>query len=175
MNRTQRIAATVSVLAVAGLVAFAVTPILSAPAPTAPAAAETPAVADSPEAKPEARPAAKPAGATPELAPDGCRMGTMITFSKVSADAPMTGGLRGELTDRGPSEAASGTVTDDGAAVSYTVEPGDALLGIGSRFCVDYVTVAKYNHVSLFNDIHPGDVLVLKPDPSVEWVDPNAS
>lgn len=112
---------------------------------------------------------------TPNTAGDECRKGTRIVFSKVSADAPMTGSLRGELVDRGPSDGASGTVTDDGNVVTYTVEAGDALPGIGSRFCVDYITVAQYNHVYPTWDIHPGDVLILSPDPSVEWVDSDAS
>lgn len=75
----------------------------------------------------------------------------------------------------GESEDASGTVgmTEDGKIETYTVAPGDSLIGIGERFCIDYVTVAVYNHrFPPDPSIQPGETLILRPDPTAPW-DPN--
>ncbi len=76
--------------------------------------------------------------------------------------------LRGELVDMGVSEFASGEVgyTADGLIETYTVQPGDALIAIGERFCIDYVTVGAYNDRFAPTTIQPGDVLVLRPGPT---------
>jgi hypothetical protein len=73
--------------------------------------------------------------------------------------------LGGELVDMGVSDHASGEVgyTSDGLIETYTVAPGDSLIGIGERFCVDWVTVGSYNDRSSPKVIQPGDVLVLRP------------
>lgn len=73
--------------------------------------------------------------------------------------------LGGELRDMGSSEFASGEVgyTADGLIESYTVAPGDALIGIGERFCVDDITIGAYNDVLDDEGIQPGDELVLRP------------
>lgn len=71
--------------------------------------------------------------------------------------------LGGELTDMGATAVASGEVgfTADGLIESYTVAPGDTLVAIGERFCVDYITVGGYN--DRLGSIQPGDVLILRP------------
>lgn len=73
--------------------------------------------------------------------------------------------LGGELTDMGVSPVAQGEVgyNADGLIQTYTVEPGDTLIGIGERFCIDYVTVGAYNGRFGSAVIQPGDVLVLRP------------
>ena len=73
--------------------------------------------------------------------------------------------LGGELTDMGASAYASGEVgyTADGLIETYTVAPGDSLIAIGQRFCVDYVTVGAYNDRFGSKEIQPGDVLILRP------------
>ncbi|HVL62513.1 MAG TPA: LysM domain-containing protein, partial [Microbacterium sp.] len=65
----------------------------------------------------------------------------------------------------GVSPYASGEVgfTADGLIETYTVESGDTLIGIGQRFCVDYVTVGAYNDRFGTKAIQPGDVLILRP------------
>ena len=53
---------------------------------------------------------------------------------------------------------------------TYTVQPGDALAAIGERFCIDYITVGVYSHrMPPGKTIQPGDILVLRPDPTVTW------
>lgn len=73
--------------------------------------------------------------------------------------------LGGELVDMGVSELASGEVGYDaeGLIETYTVAPGDSLISIGERFCVDYVTVGAYNDRFGPTEIQPGDVLILRP------------
>jgi LysM repeat protein len=72
--------------------------------------------------------------------------------------------LRGEITDSGPREMATGeaTLNDDGQIVAYTIQPGDVLLAIGERFCIDEYSVATHNDVSEWY-LQPGEVLVLRP------------
>lgn len=87
-------------------------------------------------------------------------------------DEPVSAYLVGDLMDRGPVEgAAAGEVAlnADGEIESYTVAAGDSMPGIGQRFCVDEVTVSQYNHVFPWGAIHPGDVLILRPDPDEPW------
>lgn len=61
------------------------------------------------------------------------------------------------------------TLNDEGQIASYTVAPGDSPIAIGDRFCVDYVTVLQYNRT--WPEIDPGEVLELRPDPTVQWGD----
>jgi hypothetical protein len=73
--------------------------------------------------------------------------------------------LRGELVDMGASAFAAGEVgyNAEGLIESYIVLPGDSLIAIGERFCVDFVTVGAYNDRFASNKIQPGDVLILRP------------
>lgn len=80
--------------------------------------------------------------------------------------------LLGDLTDMGATEYAAGSVgyNADGQIQTYTVEAGDSLISIGERFCIDYITVAVYNHrTAPGKTIQPGDILVLRPDPTAPW------
>ncbi|WP_314094768.1 LysM peptidoglycan-binding domain-containing protein [Microbacterium foliorum] len=89
---------------------------------------------------------------------------------ELGSDDPVE--LRGELVDMGASAYASGPVgyNDDEQIESYTVAEGDSLVGIGERFCVDFVTVAVYNHrFPPSPTIQPGDVLTMRPDPAAPW------
>lgn len=107
--------------------------------------------------------------AIPEIAPNGCPMGTRINFVQQKGGNAMVGTLIGELTDRGATDAASGSpaLNASGDVVSYTVISGDSMIGVGDRFCIDFVTIAQYNHIYPFEDVHPGDELILRPDPTV--------
>ncbi|KQR18899.1 hypothetical protein ASF76_16475 [Microbacterium sp. Leaf151] len=75
---------------------------------------------------------------------------------------------RGTLRDLGAREFARGEVTfdEDGAPVTYTVEPGDVEAVIAERFCA-YPTLGPMNHV---RTIQPEQVLWLTPDPDTPWV-----
>ncbi len=100
---------------------------------------------------------------------------TTNAFINIGSDdgSPAHGKLLGELVDMGASELARGPVTldADGQIFSYEVQAGDSLIAIGERFCVDYVTVGSFNHVRGNEPIAPGDVLYLRPDPTLPFVD----
>ncbi|UNK71892.1 hypothetical protein [Microbacterium sp. H1-D42] len=93
---------------------------------------------------------------------------------------PITGLFEGELVDLGPRAFAQGTVNlnEAGEVVSYTVAAGDVYELVYERFCFsDYYDVISYNgglepmrSRPAFKGIEPGDVLILRPDPSVVWV-----
>jgi hypothetical protein len=101
------------------------------------------------------------------IGPRACATNAMIAIDR---EGP--GKLLGELTDMGASGYAAGPVGYDehGRIETYTVQPGDALAAIGERFCIDYITVGVYNHrMPPGKTIQPGDILVLRPDPTVTW------
>jgi hypothetical protein len=105
------------------------------------------------------------------IGPGDCTTNAMISTPwHGEGDGPVK--LLGELTDMGASGYASGPVGYDeqGKIETYTVQPGDALAAIGERFCIDYITVGVYNHrMPPGKTIQPGDILMLRPDPSVTW------
>lgn len=92
---------------------------------------------------------------------------------------PITGALDGELVDLGPSAHAEGSVKLNAAGeiVSYTVAAGDVYEAVYKRFCfTDYYSVINYNKGleplrsrPASQTLQPGDVLILRPDPTVEW------
>ena len=55
-----------------------------------------------------------------------------------------------------------------GTLMERTVQPGDALQAIAKRFCINADTFGLFNHTFGY-DLQPGDVLVLRPDPTVPW------
>ncbi|WP_341974622.1 hypothetical protein [Microbacterium sp. LWO13-1.2] len=159
MNRSQKVAATVSVLVVAGLAAVAAPAVASVasdiggwalfnqPAAAAPTDAAT-APADEPVAS-----------HAPTL--DGMHGDCALLY--YPNDPSITPRLDAPV-DNGPREFAVGEVgLVDGIPTTYTVAPGDAIQGIGARFCVFGTGLFYFNDVHLQGTIQPGDVLRLRP------------
>jgi len=131
-------------------------------APTVPDATEQTPKASAPTAVAEPNTEATP---TPESTePESC--------SGLSEVVSYTGGLywerQGTLRDLGAREFARGEVAvdEEGAPVTYTVEPGDVEAVVAERLCA-YPTLGSMNHR---RDIHPGQVLWLTPDPDIPRV-----
>lgn len=112
------------------------------------------------------------AQSAPADATDRCAAtpGNRIIFPQRAAGA-IYAELKYDLIDSGPRNFAEGEVELDGQGrpAMYTVASGDSPIAIGDRFCVDYVTVLQYNRT--WPHIDPGEVLVLSPDPTVQWGD----
>ena len=75
-----------------------------------------------------------------------------------------------DLVDMGPRDLAEGTVglDDQGRIKTYTVAPGDVPSAIGDRFCLgNGISLSNINHT---RTIHPRDVLILTPDPTLAWI-----
>ena len=184
MNRTQKVTVAVSGVVVAGLVALAAPPVLAATSWASEQFTPVAAPAAAPASAPTATPAATPAAESDDLpadVPDGyvsvgdgtfvpaggpgdCEATAWINFGRMNAS------LYGELVDQGPSGLASGTagLDGEGRVVTYTVAAGDALYGISDRFCIgNPLAIENLNHTRM---IHPGDVLLLRPDSSIPWV-----
>lgn len=182
MKRTTKITTAVVVAAVAGLVAMAAPAVIT----TAPAVVDVASWASErltvdPSPTPTSRAdTSDPVGyvalgdgiSVPAGGPGDCTTNAFINIEG-EADLTMHAKLLGELVEMGASELASGSVTldADGEIFSYEVQPGDSLIAIGQRFCIDYVTVGSYNHVRGNEPIAPGDVLYLRPDPMLPFVD----
>jgi len=90
----------------------------------------------------------------------------------------VTGLFEGEMVDLGPRDNAAGTVqlNEAGEIVSYTVAPNDVYEIVAKRFCFSYYDIITYNtglepllSRAWHRGIEPGDVLILRPDPTVEW------
>lgn len=84
---------------------------------------------------------------------------------RLSAPGPHRGYLPEKIEDHGSSEYASGPVgyDADGQVETYTIQPGDTMVGIGERFCIDYVTVAVYNDIYPTWEISAGEQITLRP------------
>lgn len=166
MKRSQKVAVAVSVLVVAGLAVVAA-PAVASVASTIGAwalfdqsAADAPADAAAAPAAPAAAPAEEPV-ASPAPIPDRTHGDCALLYyptgpaSIPQLDAPI---------DNGPREFAVGEVDlVDGIPTTYTVAPGDAIQGIGARFCVFGAGLFYFNDVHLQGTIQPGDVLRLRP------------
>lgn len=179
MNRTRLLVTVVAGAAVVGLAAVGVPAAIGAmsgasesfahaPAP-APVAAEEPADASDPDG--DGLVYLGDGVSVPTGGPGECTTNSMINIMAEDGGAPHAK-LLGELVEMGSMELASGepVLDADGEIVAYPVMPGDSLIAIGQRFCIDYVTIALYNHVANMT-VHPGDVLILRPDPALPWVD----
>lgn len=140
----------------------------SAPAPSVPTAALAQSTAQ-PQTTAVEEVAAETAATDTE---DACAAtpGNRIKFP-VQAEGRVFAELKHELIDLGSRDNAAGDTTLDanGKILSYTVAPGDSPIAIGDRFCVDYITVLQYNRT--WPEIDPGEVLVLSPDPTIQWGD----
>ena len=178
-----------SVVAGLTLVVIALAGCTAASEPAASTPSEKPVAAE-PAAVSPAKPSSTPTPVSTPLDPcpsprpvislvqDGRKTGHSFT----EGAGKVTGVLDGELIDLGPREFAKGAVklNSAGEIVSYTVASGDAILAINKRFCVtDYYSIIGYNSGleplrsrPAHQKIQPGDVLVLRPDPEVEWLPP---
>ena len=59
---------------------------------------------------------------------------------------------------------ANGNFVNSGDHILYTVAQGDTLIGIGSRFGVNFMTIAQWNHLGDPNLISVGQQLVIYPN-----------
>lgn len=182
MKRSTKITTAVVVVTVAGLVAAAAPAVISAaPAVFGVASWASESLAVEPSTAPTPAPS-EPAQenlvslgdgiSVPAGGPGECTTNALINIGSTDGET-MHAKLLGELVDMGESELAGGPVTfdADGEIFSYEVQAGDSLIAIGERFCVDYVTVGMLNHVRGNEQIAPGDVLYLRPDPTLPFVD----
>lgn len=136
------------------------------PAEAAPAAAEAdPQEAENEDAQPAAQLDEKPA--------TGCAATGLnrIEFDHQAGGGPIYAEVQDPIVDYGVNPSATGETTVDanGVIQSYTVAAGDSPIAIGDRFCIDYITVLSLNRI--YPGIDPGQVLVLTPDPTVQWGD----
>ena len=181
MQRAAMIATGISVLVVGGLVAIAAPAVATATGalaelvPSTPTAQAEPSLKKQPE---EVWHADQEVNAADSGGDDLISVGNGTWFSAEGPGDCATNAaihpygphdpaarLGGELTDMGANAYASGEVgyTEDGRIETYAVASGDTLIGIGQRFCIDYVTVGTYNDVFIGKEMQPGDVLILRP------------
>lgn len=179
MKRSTKITMVVSAAVVTGLLVLALPAMIGA---TTWVTGVFGAGSGSPAATESPKPTADPASddglvdlgdgiSVPADGPGECTASARINI-RAEDNEPFHSKLLGELVEMGPSELARGEVLkdDDGEIYAYVVAPGDSPIAIGERFCIDYTTVLSHNHVRI--DINPGDVLYLRPDPALPWVDP---
>ncbi|MDT3330038.1 LysM domain-containing protein [Microbacterium sp. KSW-18] len=88
-----------------------------------------------------------------------------IEVSEPTSSGRISVSMSGALTDTGTGEYAEGPVEKvDGKPTFYTVQPGDTYRGIGDRFCVDAITVQRFNEAGGPEHIlQPGDRVQLRP------------
>ena len=58
---------------------------------------------------------------------------------------------------------ADGSFVDHGNCIVYTVAPGDTLVGIGSRFGVNFMQIAQWNQLADPSMIRVGQQLTIYP------------
>lgn len=183
MKRSTKITMVVSAAVVTGLLVLALPAMLGA---TTWVTGVFGAGSGSPAATESPKPAAGPASddglvdldddiSVPAGGPGECTSTAHISTMSTRTDdsGPYYSKLIGDLVDRGPSELASGqALTDEaGDVYAYEVAAGDSAIAIGERFCIDYITVQSHNHVRA-GMIHAGNILYLRPDPTLPWVSP---
>lgn len=172
MNRTAKITTVVVAAAVAGIGSLAAPVFLGAATWASDAFSSTPAsagVAESP--LPTASAVTTPPGDGPGDCLSTARISTVSTQN--DDKGPFFSKLSGDLIEMGASPLANGTVrtNEAGEIVAYEVAAGDSPIAIGERFCIDYISLQSHNHVRA-GMIHKGDVLYLRPDPTLPWIDP---
>lgn len=184
MKRSTKITMVVSAAVVTGLLVLALPAMLGATTWVtgvfgAGSAGSAPAASAAPTDDPDAGELAADDGlvylgdgiSVPAGGPGDCTTSARINI-RAEDDEPYHSKLLGEIVEMGPSELASGEVlkNDDGEIYAYVVAAGDSPIAIGERFCIDFTTVMSHNHVRV--NINPGDVLYLRPDPTLPWIDP---
>ncbi|MDX2378086.1 LysM peptidoglycan-binding domain-containing protein [Microbacterium sp. LRZ72] len=172
---------------------LAVTLAACSPAADAPAAApiETPAAA-TPSPTETSPPGSEPSADAAEIIEQGGRIAPYpgpaqpdthpkcetIAWTETSREDPSDEWqteMFGEPVDTGAESMATGTaeLDDSGVPITYTVASGDVINAIGARFCIDTVNLAMFNGLwGGDGTIHPGDRLLLQPDPTKPAVVP---
>lgn len=155
MNRSQKITAGVSALAVLSLAAVAGSAIAS----VASEVGSWPVFNQTAEAPADA-PADEPVETSVSISDRTHGDCALLYYPN---DPSITPRLDAPV-DNGPREFAAGEVgLVDGIPTTYTVAPGDAIQGIGARFCVFGTGLFYFNDVHLQGTIQPGDVMRLRP------------
>ena len=108
-------------------------------------------------------------------AEDTCDVLARVDWQEQSAGWKQVAG--GVPFDNGERSGAAGTahLNANGRVIGYTVAAGDAPSVIEDRFCIDHVSVLRFNGYWVGGDgkdIAPGDYLYLAPNPDVP--NPNA-
>lgn len=139
---------------------------------TAGSPADAAAAAEAGQQKPDTEDA-QPAAQLDEEPATGCAAAGLnrIEFDHQAGGGPIYAEVQDPIVDYGVNPSATGETTVDanGVIQSYTVAAGDSPIAIGDRFCIDYITVLSLNRI--YPGIDPGQVLVLTPDPTVQWGD----
>lgn len=157
-----------SAVVIAGLIALAVTPFVSAATAQPEATNEPAAIVESAAPAPVATtpppvtPAATASAAATPAAPT-CSGYGRFSISAVDGE-PFTVTMEGRPIDHGPRGGANGTVEldADGTLTAYTAASGDSHWGIQERFCFSLIL---HNNMIRYDDLHPGDRLSLLPNP----------
>lgn len=114
-----------------------------------------------------------PPSPSPSASPAECASEASLVFES-QGDAPIAPTLKNAdaMRDNGPRPGARGEVVWHGGEMyAYIVVANDNLISIDERLCFDYTSLRSFDHV-LGNAIQPGAQLILRPDPSIPFIDP---
>ncbi|WP_152642052.1 hypothetical protein [Microbacterium azadirachtae] len=173
MSRAAKVATGIAAaVVVAGLVvlaypAFAALGGLEHPSVSAASAAPSKAATTEPTAAPSPSP-------TKDDGSDDCPTEEATISITGKGDGAPTAKLvfASSLTDKGARPGARGEVVSNAQGIySYIVAPNDNLISIEQRLCIDYGSVRVFDHV-LGSAIQPGAQLILRPDPTIPWIEP---
>jgi hypothetical protein len=117
--------------------------------------------------------ASPPPSPSPMPTPGACPVEASLRFES-QGDAPVVPTLTNPeaMRDNGTRPGARGEVVWHGGEMyAYIVVPNDNLISIDERLCFDYTSLRYFNHV-LGSAIQPGAQLILRPDPSIPFIDP---
>jgi len=176
VSRAAKVATGVAAAAVvAGLVvlaypAFAALGGLEHPSASAVSADSSMAATTAPTAAPDPSPSPTPSR---DDGSGDCPAEARIAFSAQDKAHMVPTLVKAEaLTDRGARPGARGEVVRDEKGIfSYIVVPNDNLISIEQRLCIEYGSIRLFDHV-LGSAIQPGAQLILRPDPTIPWIDP---
>jgi len=174
VSRATTIGWSVAGIAVVGLVALAVPAVSSVIAGIPHERSNATATTTT-----ETAPAPSPSPSDSPVPAATCASKAFIVFDVPDQKGPIFPKLYGGLRDAGPEPGAEGVAHLDaeGRVASYTVAAGDAPSSLEDRFCLMWTSLYRLNHVWADDGktIQPGDVLILRPDPTVEWTPPPRS
>lgn len=164
MNVAGKISVAASVLVVGGLVALAAPAVASTVGTLTGWALSQPAPDPVAETAADAEPTPEPSAES--TSEPSAESGKDTTHGDCELLYYPEGGISPALDapiDTGAREFAQVAVElVDGIPTLYTVAPGDAMFGIGTRFCTFSTGIFYFNDVHLQGTIHPGDVLRLR-------------